>query len=191
MSVSRRLTSGRWRRSSPFEAQEIEGDQRGLPLAAVGQQRAKVAPPVVPQHHRLAIDERLIDRQAAHRLNDPHESVSEVRTASGPDMDALVLLANDDTEAGQAINQRRLARADEAGRRALPPTRTGCAPRCVPQVETFLRCLDRLERKFERISGRRRPLSEPLSDQRGKRAVLHQRRLRRFDRLFQRAIAPT
>ena len=38
---------GRWRRSAPVEAQEVEGDEGGL--AALGQERVEVAAPVVPE----------------------------------------------------------------------------------------------------------------------------------------------
>ena len=35
--------------------------------AALGHERTEVAPPVVTQHDRLAVDERFVHRQAAHR----------------------------------------------------------------------------------------------------------------------------
>jgi len=48
-SASRRASSGRWRRSAPVEAQEVEGDEGGPRLAALGQERVEVAAPVVPE----------------------------------------------------------------------------------------------------------------------------------------------
>ena len=46
------------------EAHKIEGHQRGLCAAALGRERAEVAAPVLPQDHRLAVDERLVCREA-------------------------------------------------------------------------------------------------------------------------------
>jgi hypothetical protein len=54
-----------------IEAQKIEGDERGLRAAALGHERAEVAPPVVSQHDRFAVDERPVHRQTADRLGDP------------------------------------------------------------------------------------------------------------------------
>jgi hypothetical protein len=41
--------------------------QRGLAPAALGHERTELAPPVVTQHDHLAVDERFVHRQAAHR----------------------------------------------------------------------------------------------------------------------------
>ena len=68
----------------------------------------------------------LVCRQAADRFGDRREPVGEVRSASAPDWDAGTLLAGEDPETvvldlaqladagGRLIDERRLARADEA-----------------------------------------------------------------------------
>jgi hypothetical protein len=62
--------SGRWRRSWPSKAQEVEGDQRGPQAACLGQEHDKIALPIGTEHDRLAVDQRLIRGEAANRLSD-------------------------------------------------------------------------------------------------------------------------
>jgi len=47
----------------------------------------------------IAVDRRLVCGLAANRLGDPCEPIREVRAASAPDVDALVLLECEDAEA--------------------------------------------------------------------------------------------
>jgi hypothetical protein len=106
----------------------------------------EVAASVVNEHDRLAVDHRLVSREAANRLRDPRKTVREVRAAAAPDLHALALFAGEDAEAvvfyfmqpswsGWRIgDERRFARADEAGRNAPSPAGRWGAPGCVPQV---------------------------------------------------------
>jgi hypothetical protein len=122
------------------EAQKVEGHERGLDAAALGQERVEVAASVVLEDDRLAIDHRLVRREAAHRLRDPGKAVREVGAASAPDQDALALFAGQDAKAvvldlvqpagsgGRAIGERGLARANEADREISSPTGRGSAP---------------------------------------------------------------
>jgi hypothetical protein len=71
---------------------------RGLRSAALGQERNEGAPSVVAEHDRLAVDERRVHGQSANRRGDPWESISEVRTAPAPNLDALALFAGEDAE---------------------------------------------------------------------------------------------
>jgi hypothetical protein len=50
-----------------IEAQQVEGDERGSRSAPFGQQGDKGAPSVVPEHHRFAVDQRLVRIQTARR----------------------------------------------------------------------------------------------------------------------------
>jgi hypothetical protein len=54
----------------PIETQKIEGHERGLSPAPLGEQRYEVAPLVPAQHHRFAVDQRRIRGEAADRLAD-------------------------------------------------------------------------------------------------------------------------
>jgi hypothetical protein len=88
---------------------------------------------VVLEDDRLAVDQRLLRREAANRLLDPGKAIGEVGAAPGPDVDALALFAGKDAEAvvfyfvqpagfgGRAIGERGLARADEAGGNTRSP----------------------------------------------------------------------
>jgi hypothetical protein len=58
----------------------------------------RTAAPVLPQDHRLAVDQRLVCREAARRLGDRREAIGEVRAASAPDPLALALLAGEERE---------------------------------------------------------------------------------------------
>jgi hypothetical protein len=55
----------------PAETQKVEGHERGLRPAALGQERAEVAAPVVHEDDGLAVDHRLIHVEAANRFSDP------------------------------------------------------------------------------------------------------------------------
>jgi hypothetical protein len=57
--------------SSAVEAHEVERHERGPRRAALGQERVEVAARVVAEHDRLAIDQRLVRREAANRVGDP------------------------------------------------------------------------------------------------------------------------
>jgi hypothetical protein len=86
----------------------------------------EVAPSVVREHDRLAVDQRPIHIETANRLGDRRKPVGEVRAAAAPDLDALALLAGEDAETvmldlvqparsgGRAIGERGLARVNEA-----------------------------------------------------------------------------
>jgi hypothetical protein len=67
-------------------SQKVECDERDHEPTALGPERGEVAPPVVPQHDRLAVDQCRIGRRAANGFNDACESIREVGTASGPDL---------------------------------------------------------------------------------------------------------
>jgi hypothetical protein len=107
----------------------------------LGQERMEVAPSVVHEHDRLAVDQRPTHRQTANRLGDRREPIGEVRAATAPHLGALTELADEDAEAvmldfvqpagsgRRAINERRLARADEADRRNSLPTGGRGGPR--------------------------------------------------------------
>jgi hypothetical protein len=106
-----------------------KANERGPALAALGQERMEVAPSVVHERDRLAVDQRPTHRQTANRLGDRREPIGEVRAAAAPDLRALAQLADEDSEAimldfvqptgsgRRAINERRFAWADEADRR--------------------------------------------------------------------------
>jgi hypothetical protein len=106
----------------------------------------EVAPPVVPEHDRLAVDQRPVDIEAANRLGDRREPIRKVRAAAAPDHRALAELAGEDAEAvmldlvqptgtgGRTIDERGLARAEETGRRESSPEGRGGAPD-VPQAK--------------------------------------------------------
>jgi hypothetical protein len=94
---------------------------------------SEVAPSVVLEDDRLAVDQRLVRREAANRLRYPRGAIREVGAASAPDLDALALLQGEDAETvvldlvppagsgGRAIDKRGLARADEADRGISSP----------------------------------------------------------------------
>jgi hypothetical protein len=114
--------------------------QRGLRAAALGQERAEVAAPVLPQHHGFAVDQCPVHIETASRLGDRRETVSEVRAATAPNLDAFALLQGEDAEAvlldlvqppgsgGRAVDERGLARAEEAFWRICSPTGRRGAP---------------------------------------------------------------
>ena len=95
-----------------------KANERGPALAALGQERMEVAPSVVHERDRLAVDQRPTHRQTANRLGDRREPIGEVRAAAAPDLRALAQLADEDAEAimldfvqptgsgGRAINER-------------------------------------------------------------------------------------
>ncbi|HEY1863156.1 MAG TPA: hypothetical protein VGG77_05570 [Roseiarcus sp.] len=68
-----------------LEAHKIEGHERDLRAAALGQEGAEVAAPVLPQHDRLAVDQRPVHIEGADRLDDHREPIGEVRTAPRPE----------------------------------------------------------------------------------------------------------
>ena len=51
----------------PVATQKIKGHKRRLRSAALGQERAGVAPPVVAEHDRLSVDERRIHVETTNR----------------------------------------------------------------------------------------------------------------------------
>jgi hypothetical protein len=101
----------------------------------------EVTAPVVLEYDRLAVDHRLVRREAANRVGDPRKAIDKVGGASAPNLDVCALLQGDDAEAvvlnlvlpagsgGRVDDERGFARADEAGRRAPPPMGRGTAPR--------------------------------------------------------------
>ena len=92
----RKNRARRWRSAAGSKPQKVEGDQRGLRSAALGQERMEVAPPIVLERHRLAVDEGAVAGEAANRRGDSRESVGEVRAATALDLDALALLPGED-----------------------------------------------------------------------------------------------
>jgi hypothetical protein len=52
----------------------------------------EVAPSIVLEDDRLAVDQRLVDVEVANRLRDPLKTIRIVGTASAPDLDPLALL---------------------------------------------------------------------------------------------------
>ena len=89
--------------------------------------RLKIAPPVIPEHDRLAVDQRPVDIEAANRLGDRREPMRKVRASAAPDHRTLALLAGKDAEAvvlhlmqparscGRIRNEGRIAGPDETG----------------------------------------------------------------------------
>ena len=81
-----------------------------------------------------------LHEHAAHRLGDPGEAIGEVRAAPAPHVDALASLASKNAEpvvfdfmqppgsGGRMIDERGLARADEAERRIASPAGRWGAP---------------------------------------------------------------
>ena len=132
ISVSRRFSNGRRRRSSPRRKRSNATSVAWAPPRLV-RERDEVAPSVVPQHDRFAVDHRLVRGEAANRLGDRREAIGEVRAAAAPDLGALAVFAREDAETvvldfvqpagsgGRAIDQDGLARADEADRGISPP----------------------------------------------------------------------
>jgi hypothetical protein len=59
----------------------------------------EVATTVVLKDDRLAVDQRLVCREAANRLRDPRKAIREVGAAAAPDLDALALFAGEDAKA--------------------------------------------------------------------------------------------
>ena len=139
ISVSRRFSNGRRRRSSPRRKRSNATSVAWAPPRLV-RERDEVAPSVVPQHDRLAVDQRHIAGEGANRLGDCWEPIGEVRAAAAPDVHQLKLLENKDAETvvldlvqpawsgGRALGERWLARADEADRGISPPEGRGVAP---------------------------------------------------------------
>jgi hypothetical protein len=70
MSASRRASSGRRRKSSPSSRRRSKATSQ-----ACAPPRLEVAAPVIPQHDRLAVDQRLVAGEAANRLGDRRESI--------------------------------------------------------------------------------------------------------------------
>jgi hypothetical protein len=60
---------------------------------------AKSEWPVREEHHRLAVEQGVVDGQGAHRLRDPGEPVVEHGAAAAPYLDAFALLSGEDPEA--------------------------------------------------------------------------------------------
>src|SRR6516164_5560116 len=121
----------------PVEPHEVECDIGGALAAALGQERLKVGAPVGAKHDRLAVDQGFVGAKGPNRLRDPRELVRVVRAVSGPDRNALALLAGKDAEAvvlhfmqparscGRIRNEGRIAGPDETGWKAPPRRRRG------------------------------------------------------------------
>ena len=54
-----------------------ESAERGLRSAALGHERAEIAPPVVSQYDRLAVDQRAVAGEAANRLGNRREPIAD------------------------------------------------------------------------------------------------------------------
>jgi hypothetical protein len=52
----------------------------------------EVAAAIVTKHDRLAVNQRLVRREAANRVGDPEKTIGEVGGAAAPHVDALALL---------------------------------------------------------------------------------------------------
>jgi hypothetical protein len=126
-SASRRSARGCWAEIAPFEAEKVERDERGQFAAGLGAQRDKIGMSDRAKHHRLAVDQRVIDGQGPDRLGDSRQLVNEVDCVAGPQGDAIGVLASDQPVAvlfhlmqparpgGRTGDEVRLARYDEAG----------------------------------------------------------------------------
>ncbi len=69
------------------EEQKVEGETDD-PLAAPGKgvlKRAEVAPPLVVEHHRLAVDQRRAARQVGERLDEAGKAIAPVEAGAGVD----------------------------------------------------------------------------------------------------------
>jgi hypothetical protein len=111
------------------EAQEIECDMACLRRAGLCAQGGKVGMPVRAKRDRLAVDQGAVGSQTADRLRDLRQPVGEIRAVAGPKGHSALLLAGEDTVAvvldfvqavrasGRPIDEKRLAREDETGRR--------------------------------------------------------------------------
>jgi hypothetical protein len=73
--------------------QKIERDEGRLLGAALGPQRREVAVAVRLEHHGLALEQGVVDRQGSHRVGDSRQLVGEVGSISGPEGDAIGGLA--------------------------------------------------------------------------------------------------
>src|SRR5580704_1942152 len=90
--------------------------------------------PVRAKRYRLAIDQGAVRSQTADRLRDLRQPVGEIRAVAGPKGHAASVLAGDDPVAvvldlvqparagGRPIDEERLTREDETGRRSAPGT---------------------------------------------------------------------
>ena len=108
--------------------------------AGLGAQRGEVGMSVRAEHHRLAVDQGVVDGQGAHRLGDPRNRSVKSAPYRLHKLDALALLAGEDPVSvvldlvqparpgGRMGDEGRLTRLDEAGRRGAPGTRRRDTP---------------------------------------------------------------
>jgi hypothetical protein len=118
----------------------------------------EVAAPVLPQNHRLAVDQRLVHRQTANSLGDRREPIGEVSASAAPDLHPLTLLAGKDAEAivlhlvqpaqagwregdegrptgfDETGRQRKVARS---GHRQMPRHVYVCKAACLPELAAY------------------------------------------------------
>ena len=66
-----------------------------LLAARLGPQRGKVGMAVRAKHHRLAVDQGVVDGQGAHRLGNRSQSIGEVGSVPAPQAHAIAVLAGE------------------------------------------------------------------------------------------------
>jgi len=115
-----------------IEAEKVEGDECGLLAARPGAQGGEVGMSVRAKYDRLAVDQGVVDGQGAHSLHDSWKSASEVRSVSGPQGDAIGVLAGQEPVAvmlhlvqparsgGRVADEGWPTGLDEAGRWVAP-----------------------------------------------------------------------